>query len=331
MKSKKTWLILILVLVLLGACGTTDEQEDDTSAAAEPVKVALILSGPINDGAWNAAAYNGVAPLKDKYNLQFEYSESVPQPDNERAFRGYAEREFDIIIGHGFGYCDAAVAVASEFPESKYAVVMGYCEGENIQSLNFKNEETGYLAGYVAAKMTKTGKIGGIGGDEIPSIIKMMEGYKLGARSVNPDIEIVVTYVGTWTDPTAGYEAALAQINQGVDVLFPVANLTSSGAYEAGGEKGVYVIGSEGDHCGHESGAIVASDLQHIGRVLEILIEDVADDTFQGGLAYYGLKEQANDVLACELPADVEAGLDELRQQIAEGEIEVPVILESTD
>jgi len=338
MRSRKSILFLTLLALLaliVGACSSETPAPTEvapTEPPEETLDVALVLSGPISDASWNAAAYNAITSLEDDYNLSLEYTENVGLPDIEPTYRGYADQGFDVIIGHGFQFGDPAIAVAPDFPDCKWGVVMGIVGEDNVTSLNFREEESGYLAGYVAGALSESGVVGGVGGEEIPSIIKMMEAFKIGARDANPDVEILITYTGTWVDPTAGYEAALAQINQGADVLFPVANLTSTGVYEAAEEQGVKAIGSEGDQCAVAPGSIVATATDNIDRVLEIMIESVANGTYEGGVNFYGLSEGAISFYGCEgaLPDDLESKLDELRQQIIDGELEVPVILEST-
>jgi len=168
---------------------------------------------------------------------------------------------------------------------------------------------------------------------DIPSIIKMMEAYKLGAKLVNPDIEVLVTYVGVWDDPTAGYEATLAQINQNADVVFTSANLTSVGVYQAAEEKGVFAIGSEGDQCGAATDTVLATITDNFDKVMELMIRSVQEDNFNGGVNFYGLKEGAISYFACEgmLPADVESEAENLKQQIIDGSLVVPTILEISD
>ncbi|TFH36791.1 MAG: BMP family ABC transporter substrate-binding protein [Anaerolineales bacterium] len=315
----------------------TEEPETEAPAAEAPaeeaIKVALVLSGPISDASWNAAAYNALLSLKDMFNLEIEYTENTDLPDIEPTYRGYADSGFDVIIGHGFQFSDPAFEVAPAYPETHWGIVMGYAEGDNIESMNFKEEETSYLAGFVAASMSETGVIGGVGGMDIPSIIKMMEAYKLGAKSVNPDIEVLVTYVGVWDDPTAGYEATLAQINQNADVVFTSANLTSVGVYQAAEEKGVFAIGSEGDQCGAATDTVLATITDNFDKVMELMIRSVQEGNFNGGVNFYGLKEGAISYFACEgmLPADVESEAENLKQQIIDGSLVVPTILEISD
>ncbi len=342
MNSKRRWsalaLLIVLALLLAGCQGPAPTQPAPTQVpaekpAAKELKVALVLSGPISDASWNAAAYNAVLGLKDKFNIKLEYSENVDLPNIEPTYRGYASQGFDIIIGHGFQFGDPAVKLSKDYPDTKWGIVMGVVEAPNVVSLNFREEETSYIAGYVAAKLSKSHVIGGVGGQQVPSIIKMMEALKLGAKAADPTTKVLVTYTGTWTDPTAGYEAALAQINQGADVLFPAANLTSTGVYKAAKEKGVRAIGSEGDQCAAAPGAVVASITDSLPRILEIMMQSVADGTYKGGLGFYGLKEDAIGFVPCKgvLPSDLETKAADLTKQIVDGSLKVPEILEPTE
>ncbi len=337
MNQNRLWIILTVLLALtmvVTACNPAPTPTAAPTAVPEkPIKVALVLSGPISDQSWNAAAYNAVMDLKDKYNIELQYSENIGLPDIEPVYRDYGSKGFDVIIGHGFQFGDPAVKIGPEFPNTKFGIIMGVVEGPNVESLNFRGEEEGYLAGMLAALMSKTGVIGGIGGEQVPSIIVILEAFKLGAKAVNPDVKVLTTYVGSWIDPTAGMEAANAQINSGADVVYPVANLTSQGVYQAAKDKNVMAIGTEGDQCAVAPGVIKASQSENVGPVLELMLSDIKNGTFKGALNFYGHKEGAESLIYCEgqVPADIQAKVDEALKQIMDGTLKIPVILEPTD
>lgn len=338
MNAKMRYLVMtvtILLAVLVGGCaGATPAAPTQAPTAAQaeqtPIKVALVLSGPISDASWNAAAYNAINGLKDQFDIELQYTENVGLPDIEPTYRGYASKGFDVIVGHGFQFGDPAVQIAKDYPDSKWGIVMGVVEAPNVMSLNFREEETSYLAGYLAGARSKTGVVGGIGGEEVPSIIKAMEAFKLGAKAANPNAEVLITYTGTWSDPTAGYEAAIAQINNKADVLFPVANLTSTGVYKAATEKGVFAVGSEGDQCAAAPGTVLGSITDNIDRVLEIMMTDIANGSFKGGLYFMGIKEGAISFILCKdaNPAELETKLADIEKQIVDGTLKVPAIVE---
>ena len=121
---------MIVFGLLLSGCQTAAPEE---APAADTIKVALVLSGPISDASWNAAAYNSLVSLKDKFELEIEYTENTDLPDIEPAYRGYADSGFDVIIGHGFQFSDPAMEIAPNYPETYWGIVMGYAGGEIIE------------------------------------------------------------------------------------------------------------------------------------------------------------------------------------------------------
>lgn len=341
MRNKKIAILVSIVLTIVLVLSACASEPDPTSAPTitesqsegKSLKLALVLSGPISDASWNAAAYNAVTELKGKFDLEFQYTENVDLPDIEPVYRDYASKNFDVIIGHGFQFGDPAVKVAPEFRDTKFGIIQGIVEESNVESLNFKGEEEGYLAGILAASMSKTGTIGAIGGEEIPSIIVFVEAYKLGAKSVNPDIKVLTAYVGSWIDPTAGMEAANAQVNNGADVLYPIANLTSQGVYQAAKERDVMAIATEGVPFDVAPENILASQTENLGPVIEIMLNNIIDGSFQGGVKYYGHKEGAIsfDFNAELIPNEVTGLVEKALQEIIAGTLEIPVVLTPTD
>ncbi len=345
MNPKHIWFalsVLLAVAMLITACQPapaslsqppvvpTQPPAPTKAEVAPSIKVALVLSGSINDGSWNAAAYNAINGLKAEYNIDLQYSENVALADIEPTYRDYASKGFDVIIGHGFEFGDPAVKVGKDFPKAKWGVVMGVVEADNVESLNFSEEQTSYLAGYLAASISKTGVIGGIGGEQVPSIIKMMEAYKLGAQAVNPNVKVLITYAGSWTDPNLGMEAANAQVNNKADVLYPAANMTAQGVYQVAKEKHVMTIGSEGNQCAVAPGDVVASTTENIDSVLRIMLESIKNGTYKGATNFYGIKEGGVSFLFCGdiVSKDLQDKVLAVQKQITDGTLNVPVIVE---
>ncbi len=328
---KKSFLIvlsLIMVISLsISACQPAKKAAVETTPTGKPFKVALVISSVINDASWNAMAYNAIVKLQKKYPIELKYSERVLLPDIDQTYRGYADAGFDLIIGNGFEYGDPAVNMSAQYPKVKWVIVDGTSEADNVQSIQFGNQDTAYLNGYLAASMSKTGAVGGIGGEELPNIVRQMDGFRAGALAANPKANVVITYVGTWVDANAGFEAATAQMNQGVDVIFPVADLTGTGVYQAVKEKGKLIVGADADHCSEAPGMVIGSIWNDVGQALEIVMASIADGTFKGGVQYIGLKEGVVIFKVCPnsgVPAELETKLGKVRQDIIDGKIEVP-------
>jgi basic membrane protein A len=183
------FVLLALVLSLAACAPAATPTPAKTEAAAEPFKVAMVLHGAINDKSWNEAGYNGLVKIKDELGAETAYQEKVPLADAENAMRTFASQGYDLVIGHGDEFSEAGKVVAPEFPDVKFAVVNGANVAPNLMSISMFDEELTYLTGVVAADTTKTGKVGFIGGLEIPPVVRFVTGYQTGAKSVNPDIK----------------------------------------------------------------------------------------------------------------------------------------------
>ena len=171
--------------------------------------------------------------MKNKLGAEISHAETRTPTDQEEQFRSYALDGYNMVFGHGYEFQDPAKAVAPDFPETIFITSSGGTITDNISPVNFRVEQAAYLLGMIAGKMTQTNKLGVMGGQNIPSVNSTFMAFEGGAKSVNPDIEVSWVYVGNWEDIGKGKELALAQINEGVDFIFPNADAAGLGAYEA--------------------------------------------------------------------------------------------------
>ena len=199
----------------------------------EKFKVALLLPASITDGGWNALAYDGLKAIEKELGAKISHVESRTPTDQEAHFRDYALDGYQLIFGHGYEYQDPAKSVAPDFPETIFITSTGSTVTDNISPMIFGIEEPAYLLGIIAGSMTKTNKIGIVGGQNIPAINSIFTAYEKGVKSVNPDADVRRAYVGNWEDIGKGKELALAQINEGIDFIFPNADVASLGAFQA--------------------------------------------------------------------------------------------------
>ena len=199
----------------------------------EKFKVALLLPASITDGSWNAFAYEGLKAIEKELGAKISHVESRTPTDQEAHFRDYALDGYHLIFGHGFEYQDPAKAVAPDFPETVFITSTGSTVTDNISPMVFGIEEPVYLAGIVAGSMTQTGKIGILGGQNIPAINSAFVAFENAVESVNPNAEVRRSYVGNWEDIGKGKELSLAQINEGVDFIFQIADVAGLGAFQA--------------------------------------------------------------------------------------------------
>ena len=223
-----------------------NSQSADTGASARSTfRVALLTPGPISDRAWNGSAYDGLVAVRDSLGAQISHVQTKTPAEFDENFRQYGAQGYDLVIGHGFEYQDAAVRVAPDFPNTLYITTSGTTVRQNVAGIQFAFEEASYLAGVLAANMTKSGVIGAIGGTELPPVKRSFTAFAAGARSVKPDIIVIISYVGNWEDVSAGKEQALAQITRKSDVLFQNADAAGLGVFQAAREsRAAFVIGA---------------------------------------------------------------------------------------
>jgi len=327
---KKTLLVACLVLVLgtslLFAGGAAEKDEADGK-----MKVALLLSGPANDQGWNAVAFAGLKEAEEKYNLQTAYSENVGIADGEAAFRDYAAQGYDLVIGHGFQFGEPAVRISSQFPNTKFMAIESNAYSDNAASYVMACEEAGYLMGMLAASMSESGTIGIVGGFEQPSIVKVLEAYKIGAKAVNPSIKVLEAYVSSFTDVALGKEAALSMADQGADVLSHCANQAGTGVIKAAEERGLLATGDSYDQNSIAPDTVMASTIYSVPALVLTAVEKVSTDTYEGGVFNLGMQDGVVDISGYnsfedKIPQDVKDLIASTRQQILDGSFTVPLI-----
>lgn len=303
--------------------------------AGKKIKVALILSGPANDQGWNAVALQGLKDAEAKFGVETAYSENVGVADSEAAFMDYAAQGYDLVIGHGYQYGDPAVKVGKKFPKTKFMAIEASSSSENTASYVIACEQAGYLMGVLAASLSKTGKIGIVGGIEQPSIIKILEAYKLGAKSVNPKITVLTAYIGSFTDVNLGKEAALAMAAQGADVLSHSANQAGTGVIKAAEEKGLLSTGDSWDQSVISPKSVACSTIYNVPVLVLIAVDKVRSGTFKGGVFNLGMKEGVVDIASyhdfeSKIPAKAKTTIADLKKRIAAGSFTVPIVTKST-
>lgn len=299
------------------------------------LKIALLLDGPINDQGWNQGAYDGLAAVKTKYLADVAYSESFARADMEAAFSDYAARGYNIIFAHGFEFSDAADKVAAQFPDTIFVVTHGKAglTSPNIATIQYEEEQLGFLLGILAGQMTKTNKLAAIGGYEIPPIAIPFKAFELGAKQVNPNVEVSVSWIDSWTDIAKMKEAANAAIATGADVIFPVASGASAGGLYAAKEAGVWAIGYSGDQYVFAPEVTLTSGIVDTGLSIQLLVDEIVNGTFEHKDYWYGLKENVLRLAPYhntedKIPQAVKDSVKEWTKKIVSGEYEVPLKME---
>lgn len=350
MKRNTIWtmitVVLLLSVVLAGCAQQATEAPveepvaTDAPPAEEPtaktwqiagdkLKVALILDGPVNDGGWNEYTYNGLVKVAEKYGAETAYSESVARADMETVFTDYAARGYNVLIGHGYEFSDAAKTVSANYPEAIFIVTHasdGFV-GPNTAGIQFDEEQISFALGVFSGLMTETNKIACLGGYEIPAIAIPFEAFTYGVKEAAPDVEVTVSYLDTWTDVAKMKEAALAAIDGGADIVLPIAVGANAGGYEAIKEKGVWGVGYSGDASAFAPDNVLGSAIIDTGSAIELTIGKIVDGTFEGTNYWYGLKDGVLYFADFHesVPQDVIDQVDAWMEKIQNGEYEVPI------
>ena len=262
------------------------------SARAEPA-VVYDMGGKF-DKSFNEAAYNGIERWKKesgKPYLEFEISNETQR---EQALRRMAERGASPIIGIGFGQAAAIEKIAKEFPKLQFTLIDMVVQQPNVQSVVFKEQEGSFLVGVMAALSSKTGKVGFVGGMDIPLIRKFQCGYEQGAKYANPKAEVFANMTGTtgaaWADPARGSELAKAQFGKGADVVFAAAGGTGIGVYQAAKDAGKLAIGVDSNQNHLQPGTMLTSMLKRV----DVAVYQAAK-AYKPGVTVLGLKEGGVD------------------------------------
>lgn len=304
-----------------------------TGKAGSGLKVGLVLDkGGKDDKSFNTAAFRGSNEAVKDFGIELKEVESPDDAAFEPALRTFAERGYPLVIAVGFSQIDAVKKVAPQFPNTHFAIVDGVVEGPNVATLMFAEHEGSYLVGYLAGLMTKTNKVGFIGGMDIALIRRFEMGYSAGVKGANPKAEVLVNYAGVnssaWANPSRGKELALSQYGRGADVIFHAAGATGMGVFDAADEKKLYAIGVDSNQNAIKPGRVATSMLKRVDTAVYNIIKDQVEGQFKAGSRFFGLKDKGVDYAVDEnnktLIGPYQAKLEAVREKIIKGEIKVP-------
>jgi basic membrane lipoprotein Med (substrate-binding protein (PBP1-ABC) superfamily) len=283
---------------LLACVAACQSRTPDKKPTAASFRVALLTPGPISDQSWNGGAYQGLLRIRDSIGAQISHIQTKTPAEFEENFRQYGADGYDLVFGHGYEFQNAAKAVAPSFPHTQYVITSGNTSTGNVSGMVFGFAEPSYLAGMVAGAMTHTNRIGLIGGTELPPVRESFQSFARGVRATNPAARLVTAYIGNWDDVSAGKEQALAQLANGVDVIFQNADAAGLGIIQAVREANhAYVFGTnsnQNDIAPEVTLGSVAIDLPH---AFLIVARQVHDHSFVPGLITLGMRQQVVDLI----------------------------------
>jgi basic membrane protein A len=303
------------------------------SALAE-FKVGLVLDrGGKDDKSFNASAYEGATEAQKKLGIYLKYVEPTDDNEFEPLLRGFAQKDFDLIIGIGFVQKEMVQKVAAKFPQKHFAIVDAQVDAPNVRSLLFQEHEGGFVVGAIAAMTSKTGKVGFVGGMDVPLIRRFEMGYEAGAKKINPQIGVVANFCGVtseaWNNPPKGKELALAQYDGGADVIFAAAGASGLGVFDAAEDRKKFAIGVDSNQDWMKPGLILTSVLKRVDLAVFNVIQESQAGKFTAGLKRFGLADKGVDCSVDQynekiLPESVRQRADQLKADIIAGKIVVP-------
>ena len=299
-------------------------------------KAAVLLPGSINDQSWNAQGYAGVLGLKEK-GWDVAYSENVQPADMAQALQDYARKGYTLIIGHTGRFLSPMQLVGPKFPKTTFIVGSGNVgSGKNVASIDFDNTQFGYLIGVMAARMSKTGKIGSVNGLEgLPNVVAQVGAYRKGAKSVNANIEVKVIYVQDMEDAAAAKEAALSLIAWGADYLSGKLNAGQLGIIQAAKEKGIHANGRSVEDTAIAPDTVLTNIVEKWGDMYATAGDEAKAGTLGGKFELYGLNSKGctgaelqyskDKELNPAIPQDVVDEMQAAKKKFASGELKVSV------
>ena len=324
MRNPTTLVVAALVAAVTAPAGHV--------AAQEFVPAIVFDMGGKFDKSFNEAAYAGAERFKKETAIAYREFEVTNEAQREQALRNMARRGAQVVVGIGFGQASGMERVAREFPNLKFAIVDAVVDLPNVQSIVFKEHEGSFLVGMAAAMASKSGKIGFVGGMDIPLIRRFALGYEEGAKYVNAKIEIYRNMTGTtpaaWNDPTRGGELARSQFDRGADVIYAAAGATGLGVLQAAKDKGRLAIGVDSNQNHIHPGSVLTSMIKRVDLAVYEAFKAARDGTWKAGVRSLGVAEggvgfsldQHNRGL---ITAEMEKRLQQARADIVAGKIKV--------
>jgi simple sugar transport system substrate-binding protein len=323
----------VLATAALVGCGKKEEPPPAAPAPApqaeapkpEPLKAAWVYVGPVGDAGWTFAHDQGRKAVEAHFGdkVVTTFVEKVPEgADAERVIRDLAQQGNKIIFATSFGFMEAMLKVAAEFPDIKFEHATGYKTADNMRIYDASFYQDTYMAGVIAGKMTKTNTLGFVGSFPIPEVLRNINAFMLGAQSVNPKVKMKVVWVNTWFDPPKESDAAQSLINQGADVLLQ--NTDSTAVLQTAEKNGKYAFGWDSDMSAFAPNAHLASAVVNWGPYYIKAIDEVMNGTWKVERTVWGVKEGLNDLIkiADVVPEDAKKRVDEIKAGLKDGSFE---------
>lgn len=303
--------------------------------AEEVPSVAIVVAGTLGDRGFYDSSNAGRQALEADFGVRTTVVECKEDGSLYESSLINAAEEYDVVVPVGWQFWDYLEGVVADYPETKFIFIDNGLDGvgDNLMSIIYKQNEGSFLVGYIAAKMTKTGKIGVVGGEDAATINDFIVGYEAGAAYANPEVTVMKKYTDTYEDPARGKDAALSLYGSGCDIVFAVAGKTGEGVFEAAAETNNYAIGVDSDQKFINPDVILCSMIKRVDKSIYDVVADM-EGKFQPGQIWsadmatgYVDVGYGTDEMPQQISDDLKAEVEDLKQKIIAGEIIVPTAL----
>lgn len=320
MKKIISILLVLAMVFAMAGCGPKKVAESD-------VKIVMITdTGGLGDESFNDLTYAGVLKAAEDFGIKYSVLESATADDYAPNIAAAVEEGADLVICVGFLLASVVAESAGQYPDQKFVIIDNTVENENVAGLTFSEQEGSFLVGVVAGLMTKTGKVGYIGGMQFPTIEKFQYGYQAGVKAANADAEVFIAYTQSFDDSAAGKENALAQYNQGADIIYHAAGGCGIGLIQAAQEQGFWAIGVDQDQSSLAPGSVLCSMIKRVDVAAYDAIKNIVEGTFTGEDINYALNVDGVGISdkAGNVPAEIMTTVDAWKAKIVAGDFAVP-------
>ena len=304
------------------------ESGDTAAVSGEGFKVGLVTDvGGVNDGSFNQSAWEGLQRAAEEFGIEANYLESSTDADYTPNLETFIDEEYDLIISVGYMLADATKTAAEANPDVKFAIIDdATIDLDNVTCLMFQQEQGSYLVGYVAGMMTESDNVGFVIGMSNENMNLFGYGYCAGVLDANPDATIQQFNVNSFADSATGKSMANTAITNGADIVFHAAGASGLGVIEACQEAGVYAIGVDSDQSSIAPETVITSAMKRVDNAVYDSVESLLAGSLEGGIVTYDLSMGGVDIAPTQdlLPEDVIAAVEDVKQQIIDGEIVVP-------
>lgn len=310
---------------------TGDSGDDAATGGGNELKVAMLLSGAINDGGWNTMAYNALKAAEEELGAEIAYTENVTQNDQVQLLRQYASKDFTVMIGHGFEYGDALTQVAEEFPD-KYFINYGGAikNGSNLGSINYAYGETGALLGVLVGQMEDVTKVGVIHAFENPTGHQESYNVEKFAKMYNPNIEFAYSYTGDWDDINKAKEAAIAHLNNGCQAIYTDMSGPAGAIVQAVIDADAYFMECTFDAYDLAPDNIISSAVHDATAATLTCLGYVKDGSFDGQVYKFGLEDGVMSMgkMGPAVTPEMLTEMEKVQQEIIDGKAELLILVE---